>query len=412
LTADKQRREDIFAETGLTFPEATLLNVVHYGMQDGPSELPDRATVKEYAWGEPATIEEYASALVSCLAKGWLQVIDDAAIQKISNELREGQILGPIYCLPRVGSVDFTSAGAQLWNSLVDCDPLRSRLVAQDVVHQRSVAFFPTRAAALAYMKEFRSDAATVSMSDPVPTGPWRVQWWRRFSDGFRIDIEEVGPGQGGRGDTWYWLSDPTWTVNTRLLQDILARHNVSLAEWLLLAATDNPHLRGWEPQIRPVKVSRWGEEIFGIPVPEQECQEGLDACLGNGWLRIVDRKAADEIQTLLQNDSALMPTFGERGDALGDVDFTPVGAVLYRMIATEYLGPDWEAGLFVSKELYRKQHRYSEVDEGLEQTVQAYQRDGAVVLSSSLVPIGPWCNHWWRQSPGGFRMELELGEP
>jgi hypothetical protein len=93
-------------------------------------------------------------------------------------------------------------------------------------------------------------------------------------------------------------------------------------------------------------------------------------------------------------------------------IDFSPHGAALYRMIAAEWLGPDWEDGLRVCNEYYREEHRYCESEEGLRGIVHEHTAKGEVVRASRVAPLGPWRVRWWERFPAGFRLELEIGDP
>ena len=199
----------------------------------------------------------------------------------------------------------------------------------------------------------------------------------------------------------------PRQGANPQRLQHVLDCHNVTIAEWLLLAAMESgcgtyaSHLPRW--------VADSADKQFGVTASEDECRTGLEACLRYGWLRLV-RNARDEVDDLLQAEPAVMPVTAEvRGD--DEVDFTPRGAALYRTVAAEWLGPDWEDDLLVWKEFYREEHLYCEAEEGLRDIVQEYVERGEVVRASNLVPIGPWCVYWWEQFPSGYRLELNIGD-
>ena len=94
-----------------------------------------------------------------------------------------------------------------------------------------------------------------------------------------------------------------------------------------------------------------------------------------------------------------------------GEADFTPTGAALYRAISGVWSGPDWEEDLQVSNGYYREDHRYCDSEEGFEGVVSELMAEGQVVRATRVVPIGPWCVHWWKRFPAGFRMELEVGD-
>ena len=96
-------------------------------------------------------------------------------------------------------------------------------------------------------------------------------------------------------------------------------------------------------------------------------------------------------------------------GNGWGEIDFTPAGASLYRAISADRFGAEWEHGLAVSHGYYREEHRYCEAEGGFAGIVEEYVAKGGVVRSCRVVPIGPWCVHWWKVFPSGFRMELEI---
>jgi hypothetical protein len=149
-------------------------------------------------------------------------------------------------------------------------------------------------------------------------------------------------------------------------------------------------------------------EGYFGTKVTEDELRDGLEACLRHGWLGIVDKAFMAEIETLLRDQPTLMPVTGSLG--LCDyIDFTPTGADLYRTLSGAWLGPTWEDEFVAWKEIYREEHVYCEVEEGLQDVVKEYTEMGQVVLSSRIAAIGPWCVRWWRRFPSGYRLELEI---
>src|SRR5262249_61524971 len=121
----------------------------------------------------------------------WLQVLDEAALASIADELREGGILGPIHGFPSVGGVDFTHAGAEVWHRSRDLrDPNRTPYAFTDVVHSKTARYFRTMSAALRAIDEVRQYDGDVTVAGPYAIGPWRAQWWRRFPEGYRIDME------------------------------------------------------------------------------------------------------------------------------------------------------------------------------------------------------------------------------
>lgn len=355
---------------------------------------------------------ECSAALADCLAKGLLQVIDEGAIAGIASALSDGGYLGPIYGrLPEVGAVDFTCAGAELWQQISERHfrDAGAPCVFTDVVHIKSSQFFRSREAATAAIAELTHDWIA-SVTGPTPIGPWRVQWWRRFAAGYRVDIEERMRWQGrGGGSGGYVLGTPGPKSDPQRLQRALDRHNVSIYEWPFLA--DLEHGSYSMDASLPRCIANSARRRFGVVVTEAECQSGLEACLRNGWLRLTDQRAVDEVHALLRDDPAIQAVPPDK-DSYGQIDFTPRGVLLYRTIAGEWLGPDWEDGLYVYKETYREEHQYCTSEKVLQGAVADYAAKREVIRASRIVPLGPWCVYWWERYAAGYRLELEIGEP
>lgn len=436
--AARQRQlANSLAELGIAPAEASLFHVLHLGLTLPPAHVIPRAASGDYSLGYHLSVGECSAALTACLNKGWLQVIDEPALARIADDLRLAQFLGPIYGYPRVGGVDFAAAGAELWLRLCGrCfrDPLAIPFAYTDVVCQKTAHYYRSLAASLAGVEKARTEEDVVSVSRPSPTGPWRAQWWRRFPQGYRIDVEERRQWQGGCGGGEYCYLEPSLEKrNPFRLRDILDRHNLSLAEWLVLAQMEHGRFYDWAANLyRDAAKSSQGQ--LGIVVSEEECREGLEACLRYGWLRTLDRQVIDEVHALLQNDQALLaiPRTAEIGpegrcydlddsgkvlvpmpkppkSRRGRIDFSQVGATLYRMISAEWLGPDWEDDLHVSNTYCWEEHRYCESEAGFELIANEYTAEGNIIRASRVIPIGPWCVYWWERFPAGYRFELEL---
>lgn len=154
--------------------------------------------------------------------------------------------------------------------------------------------------------------------------------------------------------------------------------------------------------------------------------------------MRAIDQGTVDEVRSLLAADPVLLaepqtakdcwrewhyrtdkrwpgkllPAPMPAAPRFGKIDFTLVGATLYQMISAEWLGPDWEDALCVSRRYYREEHHYSKAEEIFEAVMQEHFAEGDAILARRIVPIGPWCVFWWERFPSGYRLDLELGEP
>jgi hypothetical protein len=158
---------------GVTPAEAALFRAIYYERAIPyrrtlcPSDLPFFAARRPYSKGL-ATEEDCRAALAACLTKGWLQVIDEPALARITDELRLGKFIGPIYGLPTIGSVDFSHAGPDLWLSRGRREPFRFPFT--DVVQINSTWYFRTKAASLRTIEAYKEWewAATSLFSAPL----------------------------------------------------------------------------------------------------------------------------------------------------------------------------------------------------------------------------------------------------
>jgi hypothetical protein len=412
--ARHHRRTRALAELGLTHPDEAIFTALYYGIHVYPAVLPAAAAREYYCPDRPVTEGECRAALADCLARGRVQVVDKAALARIDGELRAGRVLGPAYGFPPVGCVDFTRAGADLWLRL--CGSLKTTAAPPfaypSLVHTKTARYFRTWVAAEAAAREIAAEGDVVAVTDPVPVGPWRAQWWRRFPAGYRIDVERrmsgVGRSPDGCGSTY--LAHSPGPADLRRLRPVLDRHNVAPAEWFFLAAMEV------DLSLDAARLLRWVAERaragYGVAISGAEWQGGLDACLRYGWLREVDEDAIAEVDALVWTDPALWPVPRAAADNRGGIDFTPVGAALYRRIAAAWLGPGWEDRLVVERDLAWEEHRYCEAEGPLRDVGHEYEGRGLTIRSGRVVSIGPWCVHWWERFSAGYRLELQVAVP
>lgn len=404
----------------LTPAETALFRRLHFHSWPA-SDLP--GACEEYSGGR-ATAADGEAALAECLARGWLQVIDEAALAAISQDVRAAGLIGPIYGLPKLGDVDFTPVGAAIW--LSGRGPRDPReLPFQIVVRAKSSHYCRTKAAALATINELQEWDNVDSIGGLFEIGPWRAQWWRRFLAGYRIDCEWHGHGHDVTLVNSVGVSSvprfPQAQAELQRLRHVLDRDNVTLAQWLLLATMDTCVVT--YTSHFPRNVAEFAGGWFGVTVSEEECRTGLRECLRLGWLSSAELDPADparqtvaretldriaEVKALLQTEPAVMPI--ALTWALRSLHFTPSGAARYRGLAAEWLGPAWEDEVTVSQQSYREEHHYCETEEGVQAALQKYACRQEEVLASKVVPIGPWCVQWWKRFPRGYRVELQVG--
>lgn len=196
---DRQlRREQILAylaRESLSVAEFNVIHFAHYASCP-PATLIRFAHAESLGHGAwPSSTQEACRyAVNSLMAKGLLQLIDDAALLRIEVEMIAEPAFGPISDLPRLGDLDFTKDGAALW-----------RRILRDLLHQDpaehctglgdedSEVFYATSEATLRRAIEFHlrvSGREILSVSETDTIGPWRDRWWNVIMEqGFRATV-------------------------------------------------------------------------------------------------------------------------------------------------------------------------------------------------------------------------------
>jgi hypothetical protein len=341
--------------------------------------------------------------------------MDEPALRQLEGEILDHQLVGPIYGWPEPGQVDFTLAGADLWQQFsarANADIRRQAFAYVDVVHTKEARYFRTLGAARAAADDIHGWNEGHAVTGPTPIGPWQVEWWRTFPEGYRLDVESQFRWQGRIVDPIGGSTHPppVWRTNPDHLKSILDRHNVTVPEWLLLAAMDEGV--GTHPTFLPGWVAGRASDTFGLSVSEEDCRGGLNRCVRNGWLRVADMAHVQAVAAVMTDGPALAVLPKGRTPHLHTLDFTPTGAGLYRKIAAEYLGRGWEDDFQVARTFYREEHLYCATEDGIQAALAMYAMQQEDVRATRLQQIGPWCVRWWETNPTGYRLEVEIGEP
>ena len=402
MSANNLQRKTILAAHGVSAAESALLHAVTY--YNNAAQLPNYAAGKYSSLDEPVTEADCQDALASCLAKGWLRIIDLSTLVEIVRELERDGVFGPVFGLPAIGAVEFTWTGVRLWQQLLlemrdgtDGTPFWcSRTGAgKRELYCRNLDTAKRESASLLRRQEN-------TVSEPEPIGPWRVQWWRRYEQGFRFSIDS-----SYMGDTVWRLKPPTNRRPSLLrLKCILEGHQLSLGEWLILAGIDSHHDKRATHFADRVAASAARQQK--ITLAKEVYKNSLASCLRKGWIQVLDDKSLSSMRALLAADATLTP-FRDGLGRVGEVDFTQSGATLYQTINTAYLGSDWDAGIFVENLCSWKELHYSESKERLDEQLREHARRGARVLSVEIKPMELWCSRWWERYPCGYRLEAEF---
>jgi hypothetical protein len=194
-------------------------------------------------------------------------------------------------------------------------------------------------------------------------------------------------------------------TIDPKEYVRILKRQKVTRAEWAVLSTTGMwplPH----EELARAAARDSQGDALG--TVSEMTCQEALSACIEKGWLRVVDDHVLEEIRSFLNLDKAIGPVYGL--PQLGDVDFTPKGAELFKLIRKEIFGANWAASHAYQKEICSKEQLYVITKKGAERAIKEIKDRYDAVLVKEPKIIGPWRVYWWEKYSKGYRIDVETG--
>jgi hypothetical protein len=195
----QSRRIEILAylaSESLSIAEFNVIHFAHYA--SCPPVTMIRMSRAESLGGHrvwPAsTPQSCRDAVASLMAKGSLQLIDDATLGRIEAEMIADPVFGPINGLPQVGDLDFTKEGAALWRQIN-----RELFERDEAEHwtglgeEGSVVYFATSESTLRRLiddDQRTSGREILSVSEFVSIGPWRDRWWDVIMrQGFRVTL-------------------------------------------------------------------------------------------------------------------------------------------------------------------------------------------------------------------------------
>jgi hypothetical protein len=138
------------------------------------------------------TASECMSALEACVTKKWLIVVDRAYVKRCHSLVRRRKYIGPVYGYPKLGDVDFSSYGANMYKRIFIklfgrhwSDPHGYRLKKNHNLRY----FFRSKRAASAAIAKWISEGVLVFANKITAVGPWCVYWWKPFARGYSVDV-------------------------------------------------------------------------------------------------------------------------------------------------------------------------------------------------------------------------------
>jgi hypothetical protein len=146
---------------------------------------------------------DYQAAIDDLIARDLLWEIDADRQASIADYLAASPALGPTDRLPDLATLQISVRLAELqddfWSNAVEDRPGVdwSRECQTD---KRHLVYSPTHRGCFSFLREelmvdeelLDSNPPTDLewLSGPVPCGPWRFQWWRKYDSGFVLEVQ------------------------------------------------------------------------------------------------------------------------------------------------------------------------------------------------------------------------------
>ncbi len=406
-----------FGRFGLTPLEWSILKTV----ADGHTVLPRRLlAVGSFLSGHQSTNEKSAAveafeAVGDLLHRGILRTISPTERLAIEGTLRERKVIGPVAGLPRIGALDFTDQGVQLWRYICESnpvDPTPGGGVFSTSKTQRAALYCCDPA-----FESLQSPQDWERVGERVEVGPWRAEPWRRLESGFcsewvRTDSssrKEILPHEITFSDeirgiwskypgmTMTQLFSSSWfsTEELPLFEFILRSHGTTKEEW--------ETLRRFETRLRsPGEYSL----VYSLP---KEYGQGPTACIDHGWIVRVDSTFREWSFAHIASDSALAPLRHRYAFSDGTLALTSEGFEKLSNISADIYGPLWQQSIQLQYSLRWSGEIHAESEAGDDAQIQGWLRVRGTLVREEREPIGRWCDKWWREYPSGIKATVEI---
>lgn len=164
--------------------------------------------------------------------------------------------------------------------------------------------------------------------------------------------------------------------------------------------------------QVRDVEqLERYAYGSYQKLDPE-EAKRRTERCFQEDWIQRLDRAFLDARRAELESGGYLMlrgligSDSEERGeDLVGLISFTVPGAELYLSFCGETADSDhWAMGSCADDATATDVYGTS-----IEQCFETISFESTPVLHGEPIPVGRWCDRWWRTFERGFRMRCWL---
>jgi hypothetical protein len=205
LDPEVRRQLDEFHVTyGLNGPaHRTVLNYLHFEPPRPAVEAASRSRSWAKLTCKPVLpMADYQAAIDDLIARDLLWEIDAERQASIAAFLAASPALGPIDGIPEVATLEKSVRLAKLqddfWSN-VDAERPGAHWSRDWQTDKRHLIYSPTHHGCFSFLREELAvddellDANPPTdlqwLSGPVPCGPWRCQWWRKYESGFVLEV-------------------------------------------------------------------------------------------------------------------------------------------------------------------------------------------------------------------------------
>ncbi len=185
---------ELLARAGVSVAQWCVLCSCGYGPKPDWGVVADAVAECRHCRYGSISEEEAEAAIRSCVSAGWLRTIDEVSLEEMEESVAQKRLIGPVYCFPSVGDVDFTPGGVAFFQKL-SYEVFGTRPGADEDFYVQSdggtVAYCPTFEAAQRVAEEYRQFPNFAFVSQPAPIGRWCVYWWLEFASGYRLIVRK-----------------------------------------------------------------------------------------------------------------------------------------------------------------------------------------------------------------------------
>jgi hypothetical protein len=189
----------------------------------------------------------------------------------------------------------------------------------------------------------------------------------------------------------------------TEPLESVLGRFQLSVLEWWIMRLIgmwpiprDKIALTAWN-HLRRDEQAQYTVNAF---------EDAVNGCVKKGWLTTVDDAFLSKLKSRRRGTPEGPPVYG--WPALGDVDFTPRGAKLFRKIRYclfgRRFGRKHASSVFVS----RKLRIYYLSKESASDMYESLRKDPATISVTHPCHVNSWRLYWWERHRGGYFIDME----